>query len=213
MHLLSALHAFLSNSSYLSLYCIITSSKIAGVLLVLWLLAHPSCQSKHSVPQGRDQNHVNNLVDKLETSQSQPFQVDFLEAYKIGMSIAPGRKKGKFFRDLEVDLGEIRDIHKIDVIVTLLRKQDMDDLRISSITLESLTNLTDVDMLERIHAAGMESLHFPVRDKWIPHSMNQFKLLVDEVVERIRGGKTVLVHCNGGKGRTGAFSCCWKQKT
>jgi len=111
------------------------------------------------------------------------------------MSIAPGRKKGKFFRDLATDLQTIRSTHHIDVIVTLLRNSDMEDLRIN-------------DMLAQVNSSGMESLHFPIRDKWIPSSMKQFMLFVDEVVERIRAGKRILVHCNGGKGRTATLVVC-----
>lgn len=49
----------------------------------------------------------------------------------------------------------------------------------------------------------MESIHFPIKDKWVPDSMDQLILLVETIITRLRQGKTVVVHCNGGKGRSG----------
>jgi protein-tyrosine phosphatase len=111
------------------------------------------------------------------------------------MSIAPGRKKGRWNRDLMTDLQHIRHNLQVDVIVTLLENTDITDLKIESL-FESITTL------------GMESVHHPIRDKWIPSSMVRFKDTVDEVVKKIREGKRVLVHCNGGKGRTATFVVC-----
>jgi len=49
----------------------------------------------------------------------------------------------------------------------------------------------------------MESIHFPIKDKWVPDSMDQLILLVETIITRLRQGKTVVCHCNGGKGRSG----------
>src|SRR4051812_33311357 len=96
----------------------------------------------------------------------------------------------------------------------------------------------------------MESIHFPIKDKWVPNSMEQLVLLVETIIHRLRQGyllfplscsssfisscsscsscsfssfssssssssssscwfsltslgKAVVVHCNGGKGRSG----------
>ena len=48
----------------------------------------------------------------------------------------------------------------------------------------------------------MESIHFPIKDKWIPNSMDGLIALVDTLIQRLKDGKTVVVHCNGGKGRS-----------
>jgi protein-tyrosine phosphatase len=52
----------------------------------------------------------------------------------------------------------------------------------------------------------MESIHFPIKDKWIPPSMEGLIFLVDTIIERMKAGKAVICHCNGGKGRTGTGS-------
>jgi len=50
---------------------------------------------------------------------------------------------------------------------------------------------------------GMESIHFPIKDKWIPNSMDELIYLVEKIIVLLRAGKKVVVHCNGGKGRSG----------
>jgi protein tyrosine phosphatase len=52
----------------------------------------------------------------------------------------------------------------------------------------------------------MESIHFPIKDKWVPPSMEGLIYLIDTIIERMKAGKTVICHCNGGKGRTGTGS-------
>jgi len=52
---------------------------------------------------------------------------------------------------------------------------------------------------------GMESIHFPIKDKWIPNSMPKLMELVEFIISRLKERKTVVVHCNGGKGRSGTI--------
>jgi hypothetical protein len=139
----------------------------------LWFLAYPSCQLEK---RGAE-----------ETSESSPFTVDVVEEYSIGMSIAPGRKKGKYNRDLDTDLRVIKNTYNIDIIASMLQDSDIRDLK-----------MTDVP--QRIQANGLELVRFPVRDKWIPHSMREFAAFIDMLVRKIKEGKRILVHCNGGKG-------------
>lgn len=54
--------------------------------------------------------------------------------------------------------------------------------------------------------AGIQSIHYPIHDKWIPSEMIDFIACVTRVVAEIQLGRIILVHCNGGKGRTGLFS-------
>merc|ERR1712096_340374 len=48
-----------------------------------------------------------------------------------------------------------------------------------------------------------------VRDKWIPTEFQKYKNAVADVRDDIDAGRCVLVHCNGGKGRTGTFVCAY----
>lgn len=47
---------------------------------------------------------------------------------------------------------------------------------------------------------------FPIKDKWIPESMADLIRLVDALVTRLKNGKTLVIHCNGGKGRSGTVA-------
>lgn len=59
------------------------------------------------------------------------------------------------------------------------------------------------NLFKEVEARGMESIHFPIKDKWIPNSMDDLIELVEKIIVRLRAGKKVVVHCNGGKGRSG----------
>ena len=106
------------------------------------------------------------------------------------MCISPGRKKGRWDRSIDNDLETIRNEHHADVIVTLLTQQDLVDIQA-------------INLLDGIKQKGIQSIHFPIRDKFIPEDIETFTQLVLGIVELLHTGKTVIVHCNGGKGRTG----------
>eukprot|EP01128_Nolandella_sp_AFSM9_P006525 TRINITY_DN3380_c0_g1_i1.p2 TRINITY_DN3380_c0_g1~~TRINITY_DN3380_c0_g1_i1.p2 ORF type:complete len:384 (+),score=115.86 TRINITY_DN3380_c0_g1_i1:1324-2475(+) len=59
------------------------------------------------------------------------------------------------------------------------------------------------NLFEEVEALGMESIHFPIKDKWIPNSMDGLIHLVETIIARLRKGLFVVIHCNGGKGRSG----------
>jgi protein-tyrosine phosphatase len=138
-------------------------------------------------------------------SDNNPLRVDFIpdnelylgEAGRIGLCMCPGRKKKKaaheWDRDLDKDLLRIRDHYQCDVVVSLVRRSELVELKIPT-------------LLEEIEKYGMESIHFPIKDKWVPDSMAGLMRLVDTLVHRLRGGKTIVIHCNGGKGRSGTVA-------
>eukprot|EP00656_Telonema_subtile_P048035 TRINITY_DN562_c0_g1_i1.p1 TRINITY_DN562_c0_g1~~TRINITY_DN562_c0_g1_i1.p1 ORF type:complete len:431 (+),score=63.15 TRINITY_DN562_c0_g1_i1:219-1511(+) len=109
----------------------------------------------------------------------------------LGMSIAPGRKKNADQRDLASDLRSLREDHSCDAVVTLLEDSELESMQCS-------------DMGSAMEAAGMLWLHAPVRDKWIPSDdLKYVSQTIAQAVAWVRAGKRVLIHCNGGKGRTG----------
>lgn len=126
------------------------------------------------------------------TSDSRPHEIDFITVGngKIGMCIAPGRIKGRWNRSLEADLNRIHKDYNTDVLVTLLTQADFIDIQTPH-------------LLESVRSHGLQSIHAPIRDKFIPANMEEFTQLVNTLVHLLRRGKTVVVHCNGGKGRTG----------
>lgn len=142
---------------------------------------------------------------QIWNSDNNPLQVDFIpdselyltEAGRIGLCMCPGRKKKKstheWDRDLDKDLVRIKEVYKADVVVSLVRRSELAELRIPN-------------LVEEIEKMGMESIWFPIKDKWIPESMADLIRLVDALVTRLKSGKIIAVHCNGGKGRSGTVA-------
>jgi len=118
------------------------------------------------------------------------------EMGRIGLCMAPGRTKSKkkhdWKRDLEKDLERIKIFYQCDVLVSLIRDSE-------------LTQINVPNLFECIKNAGMESIHFPIKDKWIPNSMIKLIELVEFIINKLKERKTVVVHCNGGKGRSGTI--------
>eukprot|EP01090_Pellita_catalonica_P001985 TRINITY_DN11674_c0_g1_i1.p1 TRINITY_DN11674_c0_g1~~TRINITY_DN11674_c0_g1_i1.p1 ORF type:complete len:814 (+),score=213.96 TRINITY_DN11674_c0_g1_i1:109-2550(+) len=130
-----------------------------------------------------------------------PLIVDFIDPKdlylsgggRLGLCMAPGRKKKKkrhlWERDLVMDLDRLKNTYATDVLVTLVREPEIRDLRIKSIFSE-------------LKARNIKSLFMPIKDKWIPKSMVRLIGLVEKILACLRQEETVVVHCNGGKGRS-----------
>ena len=70
-----------------------------------------------------------------------------------------------------------------------------------------LVTLCTHDELERDFQARVAAEvacreHFPITDKRRPHDTRAFDELIARLVDRINDGMRVVVHCNGGKGRS-----------
>jgi protein-tyrosine phosphatase len=116
---------------------------------------------------------------------------------RIGMTLAPGRKgKGSYAewdRDLNEDLRILRADYDTNVLVTLVRDYELDDLGIP-------------DLFARVAAHGMDSMHLPITDGGVPTDPDAFRELVIAVVRHAHEGRNVVVHCRAGLGRTGMFA-------
>eukprot|EP01125_Pyxidicula_operculata_P006875 TRINITY_DN2357_c2_g1_i2.p1 TRINITY_DN2357_c2_g1~~TRINITY_DN2357_c2_g1_i2.p1 ORF type:complete len:434 (-),score=106.92 TRINITY_DN2357_c2_g1_i2:116-1417(-) len=141
---------------------------------------------------------VKEMLSGKNTSERDPLKVDFIDKKLcpvlgesiIGMSMCPGRQFHKHYsRNLDLDLQVYKD-NRVEVVVTLMTNAELDRMKLSNLT-------------KKVEEYGMESLHFPVTDKWIPESAATFARVVQNVVEYVKLGKKIVVHCNGGKGRTG----------
>ncbi|KAH3744591.1 protein phosphatase [Pelomyxa schiedti] len=133
----------------------------------------------------------------LMTSSAFPFSVDFFSDSigfkgKLGMSMSPGKTIGKFARDLEMDVKSIKSVHNCTKVVVLLQEAEFAEIGLPSISKYN----------EMLHDNGIELIHFPVHDKWIPDSMSAFHKLITHLCNLLNDGETILVHCSGGKGRT-----------
>ncbi len=145
-------------------------------------------------------------MQQVKTSSNSPIVVDFLDADtlglpgRIGLTIAAGKRDParNWDRDLGADLARLRSEYRADVLVSLMEEHEYRMLQI-------------VDLRANAAATGMEVRWFPIVDVAVPRAsqMAEFTTLISELVEAARTGKTVVIHCRGGLGRSGlvAASC------
>lgn len=135
------------------------------------------------------------------TSVTHPLRVDFVVAEelklsgRLGLTFAPGKKQphaqtGSWDRDLETDLRALRDTFGTDLLVSLMEEHEFKRLR-------------NTALREQAPLLGVEVLWFPIRDGSVPASVSQFHQAVDRTAAYLSRGRTVVIHCMGGLGRTG----------
>lgn len=140
---------------------------------------------------------------RIKTSFTHPLRIDSVKLNEssgdIGMTLCPGKHQlgaltGSWFRDLDMDLSEIKQ-WDTEILISLNEPHEFDAF--------SVTQLP-----EKVKALGMQWMHFPIRDRGIPNS--QFELLWESrshlIKDVINSGSNVVIHCLGGLGRTGMVS-------
>ena len=139
---------------------------------------------------------------RTRNSDSHPIEVDFLDEGtsglpgRLGMTILPGVKDpGRWHRDLATDLRRLKGHHRADVLVNLLEREEFERYGVP-------------DLLERSRDAGLEVVHWPIKDVSTPRKAqsDEYAALIEKMLSLLRGGKTVVVHCRGGLGRTGTVA-------
>jgi protein-tyrosine phosphatase len=142
----------------------------------------------------------------MRTSDTHAIRVDFLTRGdldlpgRIGLTFAPGKKDYEWHwdRDLDVDLRRLREHYSVDCLVSLMEAPEYTALHIAGLP-------------ERAATYGLTRRWFPIRDLAAPpaRSMRRFLNLIQCVIEDVRAGRTVVVYCRGGMGRSGlvAASC------
>lgn len=134
------------------------------------------------------------------TSDSDPIRVDFLPEQvvplpgRLGMTIAPGKcnvgMQALWQRDLQKDLSRLRHHYRVDLLITLLQPAELGQLAIP-------------DLPSQIQRYGMQNHWFPIQDFGTPTSMTGLVELVKTIWATVNQGKTVVVHCKAGLGRSG----------
>jgi len=164
--------------------------KANGAVVRVW-------DSQNKLPQDvTTDERVNWFLTDMRTSRSHPLQVDFLydgvlKKGRIGMSMCMGRNKKNHRRDLVADVQVLLN-HGVQVLVTLVREQELESMGIPH-------------FFEYIQSKGIETIHFPIKDKWLPKDMSDLHKNVMIALAKIDRDEIMVVHCNGGKGRTGLF--------
>jgi len=133
-----------------------------------------------------------------KTSHSHPLQIATLKvgAGRIGVTFCPGKKQlvalsGAWERDLEADLAVVRNWGVRD-FVSLIETHEMVELGVEGLP-------------ARVREHGMRWHHLPIVDQHTPDA--SFEALWAEtlpmLLDTLKGGGGVIVHCKGGLGRAG----------
>ena len=148
------------------------------------------------------------MPDNTRTSTTHPLYVSWLPVPQgqLGLTLAPGKHQRGLYsgavwrRDLGADLDRLRDEHHTDVLICLLEDHEMVRLRLPR-------------YVEEATARGMEVIGFPIPDGDVPKDTRAVEDLLLEMDQRLASGKTVVVHCAGGLGRTGTIAGCYLRAT
>lgn len=119
----------------------------------------------------------------------------------IGMTMCPGKCQplaitGPWQRDLTLDMQAIVDTGAA-ILVTLM---ETDELVAAAVSTQILKDAAA--------AHGLDWLHLPIKDFQAPDAafesawINQYPALRTALA----GGKTIVAHCRGGRGRSGTFA-------
>jgi len=118
----------------------------------------------------------------------------------IGMTICPGKRGesdygGPWRRDLIVDMEVIRE-WDCRILVTVMELGELEAFHVTNLGASATS-------------AGIQWYHIPITDGDPPDE--RFETLWPEVgpviLNALRGGQRVVIHCRGGLGRTGMIAC------
>lgn len=139
----------------------------------------------------------------IRTSHSHPLLVDWLTSIpegRVGLTFAPGKHSTSVYipgtlwrRDLGLDLDELVRQGVTD-LVCLLQDQDLQKLHIPH-------------LIEEATARGLRVHRLPIADQGVPARQPLNELLA-VLLPLLAAGASVVVHCEGGKGRTGVVAGC-----
>ena len=163
----------------------------------------------------RGHNVAGPLVDRLlagagwRTSTTSPIRVDWVPLGAVpglsrapgalGMTLLPGKRRdgysGPHWRDPAADARRLRDAHACDTFLLLVEDVDLAMSRAWA-------------TVPALEATGIRVIRHPVPDLDVPRDPAAFRVTLDDVLARIRGGERVVVACRGGLGRTGTAVAC-----
>ena len=142
------------------------------------------------------------MIVSVRTSATDPLEIAAIETGlpgRIGVTFAPGKQKdyavsGTLRRDLGADLDAIV-LWGAAAVVTLVEDPELEELKIPHLGRE-------------VRSRGLLWFHLPIRDYDIPGLAFEAAWPEDSARLRalLREGKHIVVHCQGGLGRSGMIA-------
>jgi ADP-ribosyl-[dinitrogen reductase] hydrolase len=140
---------------------------------------------------------------EVRTSASHPLRIDALAAGgaggQIGITLCPGKQAPSatgpsWQRDLDTDLDLIKSWNTA-ALLSLIEDHEFSLLGVA-------------ELGQRARARGMQWFHLPIRDGHAPDARFDAAWAGSgpELLQHLRGGRRVVVHCRGGLGRAGTVS-------
>jgi ADP-ribosyl-[dinitrogen reductase] hydrolase len=137
------------------------------------------------------------------TSETDPLKIAFVAPRgggRIGMTLCPGKQRdhtmdgGHWRRNLDMDLGVVVRSDAA-ALVTLMEQRELDLVKVS-------------DIGDRAEKLGLEWHRLPIFDVDVPGSVFERRWTYSghRLRQMLREGKTVVLHCMGGRGRTGTIA-------
>ncbi len=110
----------------------------------------------------------------------------------LGMGFTPGKHDAYWMhdRDVDADVAALRDVHRVTTLLLLIEDHELDDLRVT-------------DLPSALADAEVELIRYPIPDFGVPGDVDAYRVVADDILDRVRGGQRVVVACRGGYGRTG----------
>lgn len=137
--------------------------------------------------------------ESVRTSDSHPIRIATLEIARggrLGLTFCPGKQdrlaaSGAWARDLERDLGAIRD-WGARIFVTLMEQHELERFGVDALG-------------GRVRAFRLHWLHWPIVDGSTPNRCfeTQWSRTSPQLHVALDEGEGVVIHCRGGLGRTG----------
>lgn len=135
----------------------------------------------------------------MKTSLTHPLEIPAIQAGKgrLGMCMCPGKRQpravtGPWERDLALDMDALA-AFGADILITLMEADE----------LESATPAAELKAAAK--GRGIAWLHLPIADFKAPGAAFEdgWKIHGPEVRAALGAGRNVVVHCRGGRGRSG----------
>ncbi|RYD85356.1 MAG: hypothetical protein EOP84_02790, partial [Verrucomicrobiaceae bacterium] len=144
------------------------------------------------------------IMTTRRTSLSDPLYINWIAGIvsgRVGITIAPGKQSTSLYmpnsiwrRDLATDLDTLVSLGATD-LVTLLEDRD-------------ITRLAIPGLFDQARASGLCTHHLPIVDGSVPEHEAPLHALLTMLRQRLDEGASVVIHCEGGKGRSGVVAGC-----